>query len=94
VKREGADYVTTDHGVGGTTGQLTTDYRPLVRALAARGLESAEGSVSRLRIPPESAERSNEGVGDDVAEGLVALARADAVACAKVLDPNGNVTHG
>jgi len=31
---------------------------------------------------------------DDVAAGLVRLARADAVACAQVLDPNGNVAHG
>ena len=46
-----------------------------------------------FRIPPESAERRSEGVGEDVAEGLVALALADAVACAQALDANGNVIH-
>jgi hypothetical protein len=31
---------------------------------------------------------------DDVAAGLVRLARADAVALAQVFNSNGNVTHG
>jgi hypothetical protein len=41
----------------------------------------------------ETAKRSSEDVGDDVAEGVVALALADAVAFAQALDANGEVSH-
>jgi len=46
-----------------------------------------------LRIFVETAKRSSEDVGDDVAEGVVALALADAVAFAQALDANGEVSH-
>ena len=40
-------------------------------------------SNGELRIFTETAKRSNEDIGDDVAEGVVALALADAVAFAQ-----------
>jgi len=74
--------LTTDHG---TTDYGTTDYAMLVRVLAVgspvvRGLESTE--------------RRSEGVGEDVAEALVALALADAVALTQAFDADGGVSHG
>jgi hypothetical protein len=53
--------------------------------------QKAEGSRRDIsnckwRIFTETAKRSSEGVGDDVAEGVVALALADGVVCAQVLN--------
>jgi len=42
----------------------------------------------------ESIEWGGKGVADDIAESLVALARADPVALAQVLDADGGVSHG
>ena len=39
-----------------------------------------------LRMFTETTEWRSERIGDDVAEGLVALARADGVVCAQVLN--------
>jgi hypothetical protein len=55
--------------------------------------ETLRISNGGLRIFVETAKRSSEDVGDDVAEGVVALALADAVAFAQALDANGEVSH-
>lgn len=46
-----------------------------------------------LRIAQKTAQSRSERVGEGVAEGVVALARVDAVACAESFNPDGNVIH-